>query len=200
MKIFLFRANFYNGSGIITVDMMHKVDFMPYYYNSTLQIQAVSLPYNGSLASLYLIRPCSNCSLQTLIRRITPSDIKRIINGTKTAYVDCSVPRVENTWSSNINSQIMRLGATRVFTDNAQTSLLLNETLKIDQVVHAAKIRINENGTEAAAATGLSFTLTSVVEDQPKVFKLNRSFLYFIYHVQTNVILFSGIVRNPIDT
>jgi len=67
--------------------------------------------------------------------------------------------------------------------------------LFISAVVHKAYIDVNEEGTEAAAATGVIMRLTAVAE--PLVFRADRPFLFLIRDNVTESILFIGRVTNP---
>ena len=70
----------------------------------------------------------------------------------------------------------------------------------IDQVLHKAFIKVNESGTEAAAATAVTFKLTAINEgDSRIIFKCDHPFLFMIYHKQSNTILFMGNIINPIS-
>ena len=66
----------------------------------------------------------------------------------------------------------------------------------IEKVLHKAFVEVNEEGTEAAAATTVHM-LESAVPEQPEVFDANHPFLYLIQHKETGTILFMGKVVNP---
>lgn len=67
---------------------------------------------------------------------------------------------------------------------------------KIADVYHKAFIRVDESGTEAAAATAIDFVLTSIFND-PNFFVANRPFMYLIRDKEANAILFMGRIMNP---
>ena len=71
--------------------------------------------------------------------------------------------------------------------------------LALGTVVHKAFIEVNEEGTEAAAATGMGIRVTSIAPVQPKpvVFRADHPFVYIIRDNQTDSILFIGKVMNP---
>jgi serpin B len=70
--------------------------------------------------------------------------------------------------------------------------------LKISEVVHKAFVEVNEEGTEAAAATGVSVRcVLSTPYGTKKHFQADHPFLFFIRDRQTNVILFSGRLIDP---
>ena len=71
-----------------------------------------------------------------------------------------------------------------------------NRDLFISAVVHKAYVDVNEEGTEAAAATGVTMKLTSIREPLP-VFRANHPFIFLIRDNQTGSILFLGRTANP---
>ena len=74
--------------------------------------------------------------------------------------------------------------------------------LFISDVLHKAFIEVNEEGTEAAAATAVIMRFTSIPgEDEPErtKFKADHPFLFTIHHKETNTVLFMGNVDNPLE-
>ncbi len=68
-----------------------------------------------------------------------------------------------------------------------------DQSLAISEVMHKAFVEVNEEGTEAAAATSVGVVLTSL----PQVVQVNRPFLFLIREKSTNAILFIGQFMNP---
>ena len=91
------------------------------------------------------------------------------------------------------------LGAELAFSDDADFSGIGEEPLKISEVVHKAFVEVNEEGTEAAAATAVGMASCAAVmpTPEPKVFKADHPFLFFIRDRKTNAVLFSGRVLDP---
>ena len=83
---------------------------------------------------------------------------------------------------------------------DADFSGISEEPLKISEVVHKAFVEVNEEGTEAAAATAVGMVLSTGLGSkppEPKVFKADHPFLFFIRDRKTNAVLFSGRVLDP---
>jgi serpin B len=90
------------------------------------------------------------------------------------------------------------LGAELAFSDEADFSGIGEGPLQISEVVHKAFVEVNEEGTEAAAATAVSMGLCAVrPATEPVVFKADHPFLFFIKDRDTNAVLFSGRVLDP---
>ena len=69
----------------------------------------------------------------------------------------------------------------------------------ISQVIHKTYIEVNEEGTEAAAATSIGMSVTSMPLNPPPVMDVNRPFLYLIADRSSGAILFLGLVTNPAE-
>ena len=92
----------------------------------------------------------------------------------------------------------MRLGAELIFSDAADFSGIASEPTTISEVVHKAFVEVNEEGTEAAAATGVVMRkCAAVVPTQPVVFKADHPFLFFIRDTSSNAVMFAGRVLEP---
>jgi serpin B len=82
--------------------------------------------------------------------------------------------------------------------DAADFSKISDEDLYISSAIHKSFIDVNENGTEAAAVTALTFSNTSVGNEPPKIyFTVNKPFVFAITENDTNAILFVGEVNHP---
>ena len=110
-----------------------------------------------------------------------------------------SLPRFTMETEFSLKPVLCALGAELAFSDDADFSGIGEEPLKISEVVHKAFVEVNEEGTEAAAATAVSMPLLGFVMRpvEPKVFKADHPFLFFIRDRRTNAVLFSGRVLDP---
>jgi serpin B len=92
------------------------------------------------------------------------------------------------------------LGMGLAFSDNADFTGICAEPLTIGDVIHKACVEANEAGTEAAAATAVWLGDACALprpKPEPKVFKADHPFLFFIRERTTNTVLFSGRLLNP---
>jgi len=88
------------------------------------------------------------------------------------------------------------MGMPTAFTDAADFSGMTgNRELFIDKVIHQAFIEVNEEGTEAAAATGVSMRLSAAMPGE--VFRADHPFIFLIRDMDTGVILFMGRMTDP---
>lgn len=89
------------------------------------------------------------------------------------------------------------MGATKIFDPSVATfDDLTSEKVNIGDAKHVAKIKVDEEGSTASAATVL-FTYRSARPVEPAKFEANHPFLFVIYDRQSKSILFTGIYRDP---
>ena len=89
------------------------------------------------------------------------------------------------------------MGARVAFSGKADFTGIGAEPLQISEVIHKAFVEVNEEGTEAAAATGVVMKCAAGPSNQPKVFRADHPFLFFIRHRESNAVLFSGRLLDP---
>jgi len=112
--------------------------------------------------------------------------------------VDVWMPRFKFTWESDLKQILSSLGMAVAFSENEANFTKINSDghLFITKVKHKTYIDVNEEGTEAAAATSVGIGLTSAGPGGPE-FHAVRPFLFFITEEDTGAILFAGKVENP---
>jgi len=115
----------------------------------------------------------------------------------KTERVDVSVPKFETGASMELSSALVKMGMTDAFGERASFSAMAKRQISISAVIHKAWIKVDEAGTEAAAATAITIRDASVmVPPQLPKFAVDRSFLFFVHDDQGNV-LFAGRITDP---
>ena len=98
----------------------------------------------------------------------------------------------------DLKGTLSTLGMPDAFDDKADFSMMDGKKdLLITDVLHKAYVNVDENGTEAAAATGISVGTMAMPVQSQKV-TIDHPFLFLLYDPQTNTILFLGRVMNPV--
>jgi serpin B len=112
--------------------------------------------------------------------------------------VDLRMPKLRLKLQTNLNAALARLGMPTAFSDNADFSGITHATsLKIQAVQHGADLRIDEAGTVAAAATGISLMPTAAAPGFTAHVTLNHPYLLFLRDDTTGAILFAARVADP---
>ena len=111
--------------------------------------------------------------------------------------VEIYMPKFKYEYKRRLNDDLISLGMGPAFAPGiADFSRISDEEIFISFVLHQTFIENKEEGTEAAAATVIGFTRTSL-PPEPEVIDINRPFLYFIRETTTGTIVFMGLVADP---
>jgi serpin B len=157
--------------------------------------QAVRLPYvDGNLAMVVLVP--DEGSYDTVAQELDPGLIDAVGAALRTRPVQLGLPRFEFRTQSNLNDALRALGMPTAFSDEADFSAMSPEPLVITDVLHEAFISVDEEGTEAAAATAVVVGETSVPPD-PVTLTVDRPYLFWIVDEPTGAVLFLGRVLDP---
>ena len=115
----------------------------------------------------------------------------------KSSHAELFLPRQKITEKFVLNPLMEKLGMHRAFTSAADFSgISAQQELFISKAVHEAFLRIDEKGSEAAAATGISMNVTAVLEaEKPLVVKVDHPFLFVLFEKTTGTILLMGRVE-----
>jgi serpin B len=187
------------GSKTSKVPMMRQKGGYLYYDGG--DFQAVNLPYKGRQLSMLIVLPRKVDGLAAMENRWTTRQVfRQITEGFDSESVIISLPRFKIESEFKLKPVLCALHADLAFSDDADFSGIEDEPLKISEIVHKAFVEVNEEGTEAAAATAVGMMLSTGVGSrppEPKVFKADHPFLFFIWDRKTNTVFFSGRILDP---
>ncbi|XP_024059761.2 serpin B4-like [Terrapene carolina triunguis] len=161
--------------------------------------QVLELPYKGGDLSMYILLPKDNMGLTQLEKELTYEKLTTWISPDhlKEDEVDVALPRFKVETSAQLKQYLEALGMTDVFHPGASdlSGMAKEGGLFVSEAVHKAYIEVNEEGTVAAAATGIGIHTISL--RIPVQFVADHPFLFFIRHQKTKCILFYGRVSSP---
>jgi len=184
-----------NGS-TITVPMMKK--FMGRFnYTEGAGYQAVELPYDGNELSMIVILPSAD-QFKTFEAALNAQQLNTILSGLKSDHVDLTLPKFKVESQFGLKEALSKLGMYDAFSSSKAdfSGMDGNKDLFVTDVVHKAYVSVDENGTEAAAATGVIVGQTSMPMDI-KTMTIDRPFIFLIQDKATGAVLFMGRVMNP---
>jgi serine protease inhibitor len=161
--------------------------------------EGVSLPYGEGRMSMIVVLPPKGGSVQELVARLDAAAWRKLIDGISQKEVQLALPRWTASYETALKDALSALGMGVAFQPNRAdfTGMRTERDLFISQVKHKTFIEVNEEGTEAAAATSVEVGATSAPMDEPVRFVADRPFLYAIREETTGTILFLGIVGQP---
>jgi serpin B len=188
---------FFIGAGRhVTAPFMTEPSFQA-LYGSGAGYRAIQLPYASSTLSLLAVMPAQG-TLGSFERHLTPGALGRLVNALGMRNVNVEMPRLKLLLHTSLNQTLESLGMPDAFGPMADFSGITRKvSLQIQQVEHGAYMRVDEAGTVAAAATGISTMPTAVYAGPAVHLSLNRPFLLFLRDDSSGAILFAGRVINP---
>jgi serine protease inhibitor len=154
--------------------------------------QAVRLPYGSGKTAMYCILPGKEVSINDFITSMDTSRWQAIRDSiTEREEVNLQLPRFKLEYGiKNLNDSLTALGMGKAFIPDQADFSGIGDNLSISRVLHKAVIEVNEEGSEAAAATGVEMKLTAAA--QPLSFIADRPFLFIIADDESGTILFMG--------
>lgn len=168
-------------------------------YAETPEAQILELPYAGGELAMVLLLPKAIDGLPELETQLSQEKVDKWLAKLKSRDVQTLLPRFKLTSQFQLSETLRTLGMALAFSDQADFSgISAQEGLKITAVVHKAFVDVNEEGTEAAAATGVVFGPTAApVREKPVVFRADHPFIFLIRDRRTGAMLFVGRVVDP---
>ncbi len=181
----------------VTTPLMHQHAQFKYAENDCVQV--LELPYAGDALAMVVLLPVARDGLAALEAQLQADQAAAWVADAAYREVDVYLPSFTLTTQFSVQAALQALGMTDAFSNRADFSGMTQEAdLSISDVIHKAFVDVNEEGTEAAAATAVIVGVTSVGEPQPvPVFRADHPFVFFIRDRQTEAILFVGRVVNP---
>ena len=181
-----------------TAPLMHKTD--DFKFAAVDGLKALELPYgNGDLSTVVLL-PDEIDGLSALEQKLSYESLTRWTNGLQKRKVQVFLPRFKLTSEFSLSTVLAAMGMPLAFDENRAdfTGISTQEELYISAVLHKAFVDVNEEGTEAAAATGVVMAArAAMIPREPPLFRADHPFLFLIVDNRTKSILFLGRVVNP---
>jgi serpin B len=184
-----------SGSQVKVPLMTQKTSFR---YAEHPGLQVLSMPYAGGELSMIVLLPEAKDGLASLENELTAGMLGEWAGRLRTSEVTVHFPKFKVESSFELNRTMVALGMKDAFAAGRAdfSGMTERNDLFISDAVHKAFVEVNEEGTEAAAATGIAMRLASA-QPRPVVFRADHPFLYFIRHDATGAILFMGRMMDP---
>jgi serpin B len=177
-----------------TVSMMRQSEHFDYAAGDGYQ--AIQLPYDGYQTSMVILLPAQG-EFGAFEGMLDAGVADSILQDLEPKQVSLSMPRFEYDSDFSLEETLAAMGMPDAFTSAADFSGMTgNRELFISEVIHKAFVSVDEEGTEAAAATAVMMPLSAAPEE-PIVFTADRPFVFLIRDNLTGAILFVGRVVNP---
>lgn len=191
-----YDAPFYteNGTRFGTVDMMKLESTFNVAWADNFR--ALELPYKDNKYSMFLFLPDEGSTVSELVEELDGETWKAWQElFTEVKDYDIEMPRFEFDFDRSLKEDLKAMGLDEAFSDQADFSGISDINLLISDVIHKTYIKVNEQGTEAAAVTAITFDVTSA--GPGSILRFDRPFLFAITENTSKSILFIGKLSEP---
>ena len=186
-----------NESGFTTADFMKVKGAFNYTVNE--DFSAVEMPYGDSTFSMVVMLPTGERTTGDIITLMDHSQWNTWFKNSAVRNVQIELPKFKYGFKSLLNDPLIDLGLEIAFSGDADFSRIIpGADLYISRVIHQTFIDVQEEGTEAAAATIVEIRETSAGGDSTPIFRADKPFLYVIKENSTGAFLFMGKVGMPV--
>lgn len=177
---------------VVKVPMMRRQGEYAMAFIRKMGCTVIDVPYKGNTSVIIILpnpgklhnveKALLNVSLDAFTKLLRPREIL------------LSIPKFSISAELDLVKELHLLGVSEVFSDHADLSGITGESnLKVSKAVHKAVLSVDEEGTEAAAATVIGMAKMF----PPPSIKVNRPFLFTILHKETSTVAFTGRIINP---
>jgi serpin B len=192
------EASFFAPTGEVEVKMMFRKGEMR--YGETDDAQLVSLPYRGEGISMLLVLPKAKDGLGALEAKLDAELLSKWMGLGAKEKVKLWLPRFRLESTFSLGEALQALGMPSAFSEASAdfSGMTGRRGLYISAVLHKVFVEVNEEGTEAAAATAVVMKTRRAVESPPTPeFRADHPFLFLLCDDETGSILFMGRVQQP---
>lgn len=166
--------------------------------SESLSARVLELPYESNAFNMYVLIPKNN-NLESLNELAANYDIEEIKNSLKSSSegqkLRVYMPAFETSFKTGLKETLEIMGINTLF-NMAELDDISDEPLNVSDVLHKAQVKVNEEGSEAAAPTAVVVNIGSGGPRFPE-FRVNRPFVFIIHDSVNNLPLFVGRIINP---
>jgi len=192
----------------VQTPMMYQKGNFGYYQDADVQV--LEMPYKGDNVSMFVLLPnqgggqpfrrptnppAKKKTLADLEKMLSPAKLSEWIGKVRRTKINTWFPKFKMTSEFSLSQQLQALGMKKAFGDADFSGMNGTKNLYISAVLHKAFVEVNEEGTEAAAATAVVISLKSA-RRYPS-FRADHPFLFLIRDKATGSILFLGRYAKP---
>lgn len=187
----------------VQVDMMHEYHCRRKYVTGA-DFDGVVLPYRDGNAAFVALKPTAGQTVRDMYESLREEDFQNILAVEDSTYINLKLPKFEVTFDTSLNEKLQNMGIERAFDANLADFSALGRCndgfgVYISLVRQKAVMKLDEEGTEAAAVTMVAMKEGAAMEaqEQPIDVFFDRPFLYMIVDTVQEAPLFMGIMDCP---
>ena len=158
--------------------------------------------YLGGNMAMMVLLPQKGTTVEKFVAGLTGRDLTDAYRNriSTDMSVDTRMPEFEYEYSASLKRSLRRMGIRQAFSPKADFSNMSEEPFYVDDILHKTFIRVDKDGTEAAAVTAVMMKASAFFMQREKIMKkvyLDRPFVYAIVDTATGIPLFLGVVEKP---
>ena len=187
----------------VTADQLIKAPLMhqkhKFRYAAVDDVQLLDMPYGDGSLSMVALLPMKTDGLGQLEEKLSTASLDKWLGEARTRDVTVFFPKFRTTAEFQLAGELKAMGMPSAFDSSADFSGIDGKKdLLISAVLHKAFVDVNEEGTEAAAATGVVVRPMAMRRpDPPVIFRADHPFVFMIRDNRSGSILFLGRVVDP---
>jgi serpin B len=178
-----------DGNSVDVPTMVGKVKHW-WSYDNTLNAQVIEIPYGNENYAFTIIMPDDESQINNLVSEIDVNHLQTVLADSVTLVRDLYLPKFQLDFKTDLKDALVNMGMPLTELDNLFEEKL---PLEINKVIHQSFLEVNEEGSEAAAATIVGVDTSSV----PASTHVDQPFVFLIRERNSGTILFSGKLLDP---
>ncbi|BFF90178.1 serine protease inhibitor 88Ea [Drosophila madeirensis] len=201
---------FYTSSANLSlVPMMQQKGTFLHNVDEQLRAHVLQMPFRttfdeaeedeetkSDMSLVVVLPPFSSGSLEDVLSRLNATTLEESLNNAMPREIEVSIPKFEFEQRLELVPILAKMGITKIFEPTATFHDFTEQSVSFGDAKHLAKIKVDEEGSTAAAATVL-VSYRSARPIEPTKFDCNHPFVFLIWDHASRAILFTGIYRDP---
>ena len=158
-------------------------------------------PYSGNDYGFFAILPNEDIGIDEFVKILDTEKFKNLVNNASFEYeVFTKTPKFEVDYGTSLVEPLSKMGMNSAFGDKADFTAMVKDgsaQLNISEVLHKTYMKVDEEGTKAAAVTSLEMKCMALAPEEPEVKEiiLDRPFVYGIIDFETLMPIFTGVMN-----
>lgn len=182
---------FYDAAGReLSVYMMQNKSSCRYLDGDIFNMVCKS--YSNGAYRFIVLLPDEGYGVDDIATALADNGLQQYVNAGKSEFVDFYLPSFESDFSINMRESMKRMGISKVFSTGNFSGMVADGELSVNRIFHKARIKLDEVGTCASAATIVQMDGASPGEKEPIIFKADHPFVYAITEISSTKIFFIG--------